>query len=155
MGHRARADEVRLLQHNLREPARSVDMVPGIQNSLLSTGKFADANYISIFDKDEVDIYNANNTVITVSRGAILRGWRDNNIGLWQTPLVQDVTNVTTEATLSNKSPQDLLATTAPPAALDTNQTGVDINNVYDLKSTPELVRYCHTAAGFPTQPTR
>ena len=105
MGHRARADEVRLLQHNLREPDQSVVMVPGIHNSLISTDKFTDANYISIFDKDEVNIYDANHTVITVSRGAILRGWRNNNIGLWQIPLVQDVTNVTTETTLSNKSP--------------------------------------------------
>ena len=142
MGHMARADEVRLLQHNLRKPARSVEVVPGIHNSLLSTGKFADANFISIFDKDEVNIYDANDTVITVSCGSILRGWRDNNIGLWRIPLVQDVTNVTTETTLSNKSPQDILATTPPPPPLATNQTGDAINNPYDLKTTPELVRY-------------
>ena len=67
---------------------------------------------------------------------------------------MQDVTNVTTETTLSNKSPQDLLATTPPPPPLATNQPGHAINNVYDLKTTPVLVRYYHVAAGFPTQPT-
>ena len=152
MGHKAQADEVRLLQHKLREPARSVDMVPGIHNSLLSTGKFADANYISIFDKDEVNIYDATNTVITVSRGAILRGWRDNAIGLWRIPLVSDVQNFNTETTLSNLSPQELLATSPPPPPLANPEE--TINNVYELKTTPELIRYYHAAAGFPTQPT-
>ncbi len=28
------------------------------------------------------------------------------------------------------------------------------VHNVYDLKMQPELVRYHHTAAGFPTKPT-
>ena len=40
-------------------------MVPGIQNSPLSMRKFADAKYITIFDKDEVNIYDATNTTIT------------------------------------------------------------------------------------------
>ena len=28
------------------------------------------------------------------------------------------------------------------------------INNVYELKTKPELIQYYHAAAGFPTQPT-
>jgi hypothetical protein len=47
--------------------------MPGItDNLLLSTGKFAAANFITIFDKEEVNIYDAYNTIITVARGAIL-----------------------------------------------------------------------------------
>ncbi len=62
----------------VQEPARELLITPGItKNSLLSTGKFAAANYITIFDKEEVNIYDANNTIITVTRGAILRGWWD------------------------------------------------------------------------------
>ncbi len=65
------------LQHSLRAPARDVHIIPSIKrDSLLSVSKFVDANYIAIFDKDEVKIFDANNTEVTVSRVAILRGWR-------------------------------------------------------------------------------
>jgi len=48
------------LQHNLRAPARDIHIVPSIErDSLLSVSKFADANYIAIFDKDEVKIFDA------------------------------------------------------------------------------------------------
>jgi hypothetical protein len=52
--------------------------MPGItKNSLLSTGQFAAANYITIFNKEEVNIYDANDTIIAVTRGTILQGWWD------------------------------------------------------------------------------
>ena len=71
------ATEIKKLPYKqLREEARKIHMVPGITTStLLSTGKLADANYISIFDAEEVNIYDANNTKITTTRGAILRGY--------------------------------------------------------------------------------
>jgi hypothetical protein len=60
----------------MRHLAKDVHILPGIErDSLLSIPKFVNANYIAIFDKDEVNIYNANKTSIVVSRGAILRGW--------------------------------------------------------------------------------
>jgi hypothetical protein len=60
----------------VRKLAKILHITPGIsQNSLLSTVKFADANYITIFDKNTVNIYNANDTIITITKGAILRGW--------------------------------------------------------------------------------
>jgi len=72
------------LQHNVRHPAKDMNIVPGIEwDSLLSILKFADANYIAIFDKDEVNIYDANKTTIVVSRGAILQGWRCKQTKLW------------------------------------------------------------------------
>ncbi len=44
-------------QHDMRHPAKDVHIVPGIErDSLLSIPKFADTNYIAIFDKDEVNI---------------------------------------------------------------------------------------------------
>ena len=73
------ASDMDELQHDVRHPAKDVHIVPGIKcDSLLSIPKFADANYVTIFDKDEVNIYDANKTTIVVSRGAILRGWRCN-----------------------------------------------------------------------------
>jgi hypothetical protein len=69
------ANDMDELQHNVRHPAKDVHIVPDIKcDSLLSIPKFVDANYIAIFDKDEVNIYDANKTSIVVSRGAILQG---------------------------------------------------------------------------------
>jgi hypothetical protein len=61
-----------------RGPANKLHIRTGItKNLLLSTGQFAAANYITVFDKEKVNIYNANNTIIAVTRGAILPGWLD------------------------------------------------------------------------------
>ena len=99
-----------LLEHELRDPARLCDIVPGItEDSLISTSKMADAGYISIFDGEEVNIYNANNTKITVTRGAVLRGWRDATCGLWRIPLVKNVTNENSETVLVKAPPTELL----------------------------------------------
>ena len=43
--------------------------------------------------------------------------------------------------------PQDVLKNIPPPVV-------GEIYNVYDLKAKPELIRYYHAAAGFPTKPT-
>ena len=67
MGHASSADDIRLLEHDLRDGAREVHMVPGLSDtSLISAGKLADEGYVSFFDKDKVNIYDANNTEITV-----------------------------------------------------------------------------------------
>jgi hypothetical protein len=42
----------------VQEPAQELHIRPGIiENLLLSPSKFAAANYITIFDKEEVNIY--------------------------------------------------------------------------------------------------
>ncbi len=67
------ANNMDKLQHNVRHPKKDVHIIPGIEHdSLLSIPKFVDANYIAIFDKDEVNIDNANKTSIVISRGTIL-----------------------------------------------------------------------------------
>jgi hypothetical protein len=69
--------------HNVRQPAKDVHIIPSIEsNSLLSTAKFSEAGYITVFDNEEVNItvldneevniYDAYNTKLIVSRGAIL-----------------------------------------------------------------------------------
>ena len=131
---------------NVRAPANDIHITPGVsQHSLLSTGKYADANYIRVFDKDSVNVYDANDTIITVTRDAILRGWRDTNNKLWRIPLVDFVQNLNTDTIIFNRPPTEFL-----PNRLPTEEA---IYNVYELKTTPELVRYHHAAAGFPTKP--
>ena len=140
------AGDIVLLHHNLREPARIVDMVPGIKNNtLISTSKFADANYISIFDQEEVNVYDANTTQITVSCGSTLKGWRDRD-GLWRIPLVPHVKNNNTDTVVVNEPPSQLLPSRPKPSEA--------IHNVYELTTNAEIIRYYHAAAGFPTEAT-
>jgi hypothetical protein len=83
-GEVVQATEIVEYPFNVRAPANELHITPGVsQHSLLSTGKYADANYITVFDKDTVNVYNANDTIITVTKDAILQGWRDTDNKLW------------------------------------------------------------------------
>jgi hypothetical protein len=131
---------------NVRAPANELLITPGVsQHSLLSTGKYVDANYITVFDKDTINVYNANNTVITVTKEAILQGWRDKDNKLWRIPLVDLVQNQNTNTIIVNRPPTKFLPNRPPPKEA--------IHNVFELKTTPKLVRYHHASAGFPTKP--
>ena len=95
------ATDVDKLYHAVHHPAKDIHIVPGIEcDSLLSMAAFADANYIAIFDKDKLNIYDANNTKVTVSHSTILRGWQCTYTNLWRVPLVPHITNNNTETVL-------------------------------------------------------
>ncbi len=98
-----------------------------------------------MFDKDTINVYNTNNTVITVTKEAILRGWRDKDNKLWHIPLVDMVQNQNTDTIIVNRPPTKFLPNLPPPEEA--------IHNVFELKTTPKLVRYHHASAGFPTKP--
>ena len=50
LGQIAKASIQAQLIHHVQEPARTVNTVPGLQNSsLLSISKFANANYVTVF----------------------------------------------------------------------------------------------------------
>jgi hypothetical protein len=69
-GHQAEAT-----YHEVRQPARDVHIVPSItENSLISTSKFANTGYTTVFKKDKVTIYNTLKRKLVVPREAILRG---------------------------------------------------------------------------------
>ena len=55
------------------------------------------------------------------------------------------VRNVNTDTIIVTKPPTEFLPDRPP--------TEEAIQNVYELKTSPELVRYLHAAAGFPTKP--
>jgi hypothetical protein len=112
----------------------------------LSTSKFTAVNYITIFDKEEVNIYDANNTIIAVTRGAILRGFKCPMTGMWRIPLVDLVWNNNIEMVIVNRPPLEFLPACLPPTKA--------IHNLYELKTQPKFVHYYHAAAGFPTKPT-
>jgi hypothetical protein len=111
------ATEIAEYPFEVRKLAKILHISPGVsQNSLLSTVKFADANYITIFDKDKVNIYGANNSIITVTKGAILRGWQDKNSNLWHIPLVRMLQNLNTNTVLLNCPPRKFLLNQPDPA---------------------------------------
>ena len=59
-----------------------IDMVPKLtENPLVSMGRFVDANYITIFNDKEVNIYDAITPEIVVSRKSIMKGCRDKKAG--------------------------------------------------------------------------
>jgi hypothetical protein len=89
------------LLHNVCEPARSINIVPAlVENSLLSTNKFAKAGFTVIYDKDEVNFYNARTTKITVLEEAILTCWQCPHQKMWRVPLIPIVTNLNTDTLL-------------------------------------------------------
>jgi hypothetical protein len=74
--------------------------MPQVQNSLLSTSKVDDADYIAVYDKEEVNFNKAKTTKITVSEEAVLKGWRCPAAGLWWLPLVENPVNLNTNTLL-------------------------------------------------------
>jgi hypothetical protein len=145
--HSHPATEIAEYPFEVRKLAKILHITPGVsQNSLVSTAKFADANYITIFNKDTFNIYNANNTIITITKGAILQGLQDKNSNLWRIPLVHMVWNLNTNTVLLNCPPNEFLLNQPDPVEA--------VHSVYKLKTQPEIVQYLHASAGFQTKPT-
>ncbi len=93
---------------NVRAPANELHITPSVsQHSLLNTGKFADANYITVFDKEMVNVYDANNTIFTISRGTILHGFCNPVLNLYQILLVDMVRNNNTDTIIVNCPPTE------------------------------------------------
>ena len=136
------ATETAQLQHKVREPANAVDIVPGLQhNSLLSINKFAEANYVTVFMPDEVNIFHGKQASITSTHQPIIQGWRDPATGLWRIQIKPAPTS----------TPKYEPAQTEH----DKHQNQqITINNMYKLPSTKQIIRYYHTIAGFPTKAT-
>ena len=122
------------LFHNVREPAKTVDMVTQLQhNSLISGGKFVDTNYITVLTPTEVSICDGRDTNISGSNKPILNGWRDTTTGLWRVSLQPRAPTPKHEVTSHNKTIEDT------------------IENVYELPSAEKTIQYLHACAGFPT----
>ena len=120
-GTRTPASDIHQLHHNVRQPAKDVHIVPTIaSNSLLSTAKFTAAGYITVFDGKEVNIYDAYNNKVIITREAILRGWFDKAAILWRVPLLPIVLNKTTNTVLVSKPPTEYLPDHPPPSTPST-----------------------------------
>ena len=126
-----------------------------------------DANYIAIYDNDEVNFYDGNTVKIKVSEEAVLRGYKCPRTKLWIVPLSPNIIDETTD-TLILDSPAGMNSLNTWYEVPSTNtitdtlnfiihqapKTTEAINNVYDLPSIEPTIQYLHEAAGFPTKHT-
>ena len=98
------------LQYNMRQPAMDADMVPGLaMNSLLSTSKLADANYITVFTQDKVQVFDAETAKFHVEGKLVMKGWRCPNTGLWRVPIKPDFPNINTDTALLSKEATNII----------------------------------------------
>jgi hypothetical protein len=115
---------------SLSDEARKADVLPGLRsNSLISVGKFADADYTTILHPcgEGVTVHKKNTFWLQLLRKSVLQGWQDAN-GLWR--LSRDKR----KPIHGSRSKQEVAA------------------SVYSLPSMPQTIRYLHAAAGFPTK---
>jgi hypothetical protein len=99
-GEQATATTMNKFHHNFCKPARSVHILPQVQNSLLSTSKVVYTDYIAIYDKEEVNFDDAKTAKITMSEESVLKGWQCPAAGLWWLPLIENPVNLNTNTLL-------------------------------------------------------
>ena len=100
-GGTAPASDVCKIDHELRDPSLTVDMVPDlVDSSLLSNIKLSITGYITIYDGIKVNIYDSITTKIIVSEEAVLKGWRCLKSTLWRIPLTSQVKILNTDTLL-------------------------------------------------------
>ena len=67
-------DEIKHLPFDIRGKAKEIHITPGLENHLILTNKFVEEDYVQVFDREEVNVYDANDIEIRTTRGAVLRG---------------------------------------------------------------------------------
>ena len=127
LGQTATATEQKELKHNLWQPGKMVDIVPTLKAShaLLSTSKFAHANYITMFMPTAVQIYDEETTKITASQPSVHR------VAKWT---------------------EQIMA--CPPHSTHTLKHKGTWNNMFELANSNQIIMYYHAAAGDPRKPT-
>ena len=75
-GRQTPRSNITKLHHPVREPAQTVDMVP-------NGAKFSEAGYISVCDRDKVNLCDSRTACIVVSEEAVLKGWFCPHTKMW------------------------------------------------------------------------
>lgn len=89
------ATEWAKLLHNVREPMKSVEIIPAMKkDTLFSVHKFADAGCVTVFDDKKVNISGGLMANLKIREDAIIKGWRDLAMGLYWIPLQNKVENL-------------------------------------------------------------
>ena len=167
-GRQTPRSNIAKLHHHVRKTARTVDMVPSLAGqSLLSGAKFTEAGYISVCDRNEVNLDDSRTARIVVSEEAVLKGWFCPHTKTWQIPVQANITNLKRHTlVLDDPNRTDLLNPLyeVPSCARmlkhievfkkDRPSPSEAINNVYEFPSIDPEIRYLHGAADFPTKAT-
>ena len=98
----------------LQEGVSTGHTISGLQNSLIGLNWLIKRRYIQLFTEEKIRIYDSRNTVITVSRAAVLEGWKVPREGLWIIPLVKNVVHVDEDTILTKKAPTEILRENLP-----------------------------------------
>ena len=120
----------------LEEEAASADTFNKWSSNLLSVGKLADADTLSIFNKDGVEVYKEDDVLITYKGRPILIGKRDHR-GRYRIPLEQ-------------RKGQWRPRRPSKKAKKFLHQA----NSVYDLPSTEQAIKWMHAVCGYPVKST-
>jgi hypothetical protein len=118
-------------------------------NSLLSTSKLADASYVTVFTKDEVQVFDTETTPFKIEGKMVMQGWRCPKTKLWRVPLKPSWTNENTETTLLSQEAMKIML--SKREKIDPLEL---VNSVYELPNQEQVVAWYHAAAGYPTKPT-
>ena len=121
---------------NLPTKATTADTFNNWSSNLLSVGRVAEADTISVFTKRGVKVYKEHDVLITCKGEPILIGKRDAK-GQYRIPLVQ-------------RKGQWKPRRPSKKAKAQLRQA----NSVYDLPSTEQAVRWMHAVCGFPVKST-
>ena len=154
--------------------ARTVHIIPGFTNNLLSLGKLCDADCTAKLDKHNLTIYNKEGRQIE-QQGARL--WRVNIAPTPANIIEPDEASINETATPAPTRPQ-ISTPRAPTQPQPTMQpetmqpvestmqpnttrppqqqraTSTKVARSYDLPNTPALVAYLHATAGYPVKST-
>ncbi len=116
---------------------REGDSFSSFTNTLISVGRMADAGFTSIFNKDGVQVVKDEDVLLTLKGKPVMIGIRDNN-GRFKIPLVAHKNGVY-KPRIPTKSDVSSMA---------------QANNVYDLPSVEEGIKWLHASCGYPVKST-
>ena len=128
--------EIMKLAHELKAPSDELHLLPGVHSTLLSGVKFAYADYVTILDKEVINIYYGRTAKIIISENSVLSGYRTEKV-LWRIPMKKNVQNVNNNTLLIQRP-----------------STNKDISHVFELSSSDKTIAYYHTTTVFTTKET-
>jgi len=120
----------------LSTTANQADTFDEFPTSLMSVGKTADDNTISIFTKQGVTVHHEHGILITCQGKPILIGGRDEQ-GRYRIPLMQQ------KGQWQPRQPNKCITKALQQA-----------NSVYDLPSTEQAIKWMHAVCGYPVKST-
>jgi hypothetical protein len=125
-----------LLFRQLSAQAMQADTFQDFPTSLMSVGKMADNDTVSVFTKEGVNVFKEEDVLITCKGESILIGVRDSH-GRYQIPLMQQWGQW--QPRCPSKQAQKALR---------------QANSIYNLPSTEQAIKWMHAVCGYPVKST-